>query len=700
MAKRDALTIAPVQAGASFGATVVTDYERNAADGTVVVHDGEVYCAWTETLQGTVDVDTQPVLTAGPYIARWNGASWDYVAGAPSPFEDVNVIEPNNTDPTQIGGFFRHGVKLASDGANLYLAYKVLYQTFVVTHTGIHGDTYVVGYGWKVKVWQYDGAAWTQLGEIATTINNQSGDQGQAGEIALSASPAQVGACYLAYYEDGIAGVTTSDPFFANFWVAGYGSDAFAPEGPDGWEGIGNARGRVDYTMRGGGDDLALYWTIPDSGSLEIGDGDGGSAGDPGPNVLANGDFSDGDTGWSGRPPAGWSDLFSEPRDLRFAAGHADIYEGTGTEQRSLPSDRAHGLIYIGDEWTPENGSAWRLSYTFERLHELYTNNAPWGIEADHGVTIFYGSKGRAPSLGPDSFNSIFSIGSIPTEGVAATFFWDFTVDTTGAPSAEWVFALAGTQQTFTGVTPFDHYGYAYRISNVELRPIPSPSPSGGSGGLPRGEQVNVWKRGPQTPIPISAWEPTAVDFYGLHVSDVDARTGKRYLGAGLQKPPDDAVTVRSLSEPDSFIRDYLYLIEVDPAAPSSWSPISTPQIGAAAGGGVGTYPLSIESDDDNLWVIAGLSADDLAREFWSIGDQCRDNEWIGWGDHLVLSNRFFFGGDGHNDVVEHDDAFWNARIEGATDDSLPGDICVVRLPICRGCQACPSAGLHIWSRL
>lgn len=162
-----------------------TQHSGPFPDPYLAAHNGELYLAWAE-------LDSPN--NHGPYVAVWTGTAWSVVGTG---FETDSVA-------------LRASPLLASDGTNLYLAY-LIEQAQTVGNPCASGTIQVVGY--SARVWKYDGTSWTDLGTLISgsgghlPVTSMMGENGPGGGgraiLGLSASPDEVGACYIALYEDG-----------------------------------------------------------------------------------------------------------------------------------------------------------------------------------------------------------------------------------------------------------------------------------------------------------------------------------------------------------------------------------------------------------------------------------------------------------------------------------------------------------------
>lgn len=190
-------------------------------------------------------------------------------------------------------------------------------------------------------------------------------------------------------------------------------------------------------------------------------------------NILSNGDFNAGSDGWSGDPPADWGQWSESPDSLDFGTpSEADIYLGQHTERNQIgyTDHKRSGLVYVGDEWTPDLFSNWLLTFDWKRIGELDTNNPPYGIGGALGFQ--FGPRTGGAPLGNES--------TWYPESNAGQYDWQrvgiqFQVEPNGflaslAPvSAEWQFALTGARAWVSPSVPATAYGFAFAIRNVSL---------------------------------------------------------------------------------------------------------------------------------------------------------------------------------------------------------------------------------------
>jgi hypothetical protein len=180
-----------------------------ANHGSMCIHQGEPYVAWTELR----DADAHE--EKGPYVARWNGSDWELLpdtgdalipdwAGSQLDFQGPEFWGPGvmvaRGDPS-----------LASDGTNLYLAVKGAIAWKYVLHPGPPPVFYYVP-RWSILVWQWDGATWTEYGpgfvsgtgdvgvfSVAGWQTYGGGSDVHGSQLSLVASADMPGGCYLAY---------------------------------------------------------------------------------------------------------------------------------------------------------------------------------------------------------------------------------------------------------------------------------------------------------------------------------------------------------------------------------------------------------------------------------------------------------------------------------------------------------------------
>lgn len=177
-------------------------------DGSITIHQGVPYVAWFE--QG-LDGDT--LYLRGPYVAKWNGSDWDLLAGTGSALIPDWAATDTGVESWGPGVMTLRGdAVLASDGSNLYLACKGALAFQYLLHPGPPPVFYYAS-RWSILVWKWDGASWTEFGPGFTVGVGDLGvfsmidwsmaaeDQAVASSspISLVASPAEVGACYVAY---------------------------------------------------------------------------------------------------------------------------------------------------------------------------------------------------------------------------------------------------------------------------------------------------------------------------------------------------------------------------------------------------------------------------------------------------------------------------------------------------------------------
>lgn len=214
----------------AFGACAQPDwFEFPQSTVDMCVHQGELYVIWVEL----EDNGAGDHFVMGPYVKKWNGASWVAVGNAPVD-NDVNLNQARfNADkfsaPTWLPAGHRTypGMpKIASDGTDLYIAYTCMINAaaadppangnywpcgdpygVVVPANGAHNRWFARG----VVVRQLNGSNWDLIDIIPATTNNsryepQGAQVNDISEIRLCASPAEPGVCYVAFAEWGIAG--------------------------------------------------------------------------------------------------------------------------------------------------------------------------------------------------------------------------------------------------------------------------------------------------------------------------------------------------------------------------------------------------------------------------------------------------------------------------------------------------------------
>jgi hypothetical protein len=246
----------------SSGAQAGSDMSQsgNAVDsGNMAVFDDELYWAWAE--QGDGD---------GPYIAKWNAGTsdWDIVADATVFGETLQVTRP----------------KLATDGESLFFSYLAHRDASWHDCHDPAGSTTVDENPFFAQVWKFDGTTWTYLGQVGCgcVINDGSyGDEFAAGDsssdtLELTASPAEPGACYVAFFEEGYEGPNAlTYPASRHLTVAGFGTSTLGevnfdgllfqpdrPTDPDTHECLAStnfAPQAFSIRLVGSGDDLTLY---------------------------------------------------------------------------------------------------------------------------------------------------------------------------------------------------------------------------------------------------------------------------------------------------------------------------------------------------------------------------------------------------------------------------------------------------------
>lgn len=177
-------------------------------------------------------------------------------------------------------------------------------------------------------------------------------------------------------------------------------------------------------------------------------------------------------SGW-----AGWSIPYDSNN---LGGGDYQAYTGTGSKSGTgVPADdNQHGLIYGADDWTPADFTYWKLTYTVRRIVEQaghWANGITnYGIDTDEGALVSYGPQGGLGGGGGvisagKSYNSVTGDPLRPPEltGDWVTVTKTLFVDTSG--SVPWYVGFAGTKQPYTGVAPFNQYGYAFEIKDVSL---------------------------------------------------------------------------------------------------------------------------------------------------------------------------------------------------------------------------------------
>jgi hypothetical protein len=237
--------------GAQIGSAMSQSGE-NIDSGNMGVYDGELYWAWTE--QGDA---------AGPYVAKWNeGTSdWDVIA-------DQTVFEPGSTFSSRLP-------VLRTDGTYLYLTYLAERPISILDCRNLPDGTLDIT-PFFAQVWRYDGATWTFLGDLGCgCVINDGGGEDASVALELTAGPAEVGACYVAFFEEGYEGPNaTQYPASRHLTVAGFGTSTlgevsfddllFQPDRPV--DEIGRCDGSTDFaaqlfSMRlvDTGENLTLY---------------------------------------------------------------------------------------------------------------------------------------------------------------------------------------------------------------------------------------------------------------------------------------------------------------------------------------------------------------------------------------------------------------------------------------------------------
>jgi len=205
---------------------------------------------------------------------------------------------------------------------------------------------------------------------------------------------------------------------------------------------------------------------------------------------------------------------------------------------------------------------------------------------------------------------------------------------------------------------------------------------------------IQVW-----TPIATAAIPAVAFDWAETteHVLAARAATidGARYL----------AVVVDNFSESiSSFLwRNDIVVKAIDPTDATTVGHIDAREpahdhgtVGPRNPSGGTFHPVQVLVEPDNFWLVAAAE-DDVPGSvaIWNLDRQC--SVMTNWnGAHLAK------GLTGHLGVI-YQDAFWfyamQENILGAASPDLYYAH-VMRTPICRGCVACESAGLHVWRRV
>jgi hypothetical protein len=236
-------------AGAQIGSSM-SQTGADIIDGSMAVHQGDLYWTWTELTSGS-----------GPYVAKWNGTDWDVIA-------DESTFAPSGLSILP---------QLASDGENLFLAYATATSKTASDCRNPGSDLTLNQY--TARCWKFDGAAWTHLGDIdpGPVINRAAADAA-SNTLELSASPDEVGACYVAFFSEGFEGGNAALYWFSRhltvegFGTSTLGSISFAGllwnpprdfgTGADAGKCVAPAEaGPEGFSMRlvGSGDKLALY---------------------------------------------------------------------------------------------------------------------------------------------------------------------------------------------------------------------------------------------------------------------------------------------------------------------------------------------------------------------------------------------------------------------------------------------------------
>ncbi len=216
--------------------------------GDMGVYNGELYWGWTEDVDGV-----------GPYVAKWNGSAWDIIA-------DETIFTPSfkSTLP-----------KFATDGVNLFFAYLTNMESIISDCRSLVDGT-ITFHPFFARVWKFDGTSWTDLGRTGTgLVFNDVGEDQSSVALELSASPAEVGACYAAFFEEGYEG-TNAALYWASrhLTVSGFGTstlgdvffDSLLFEPARDRDGFGRCIAPDDFAPQGfqmrlvaSGDDLTFY---------------------------------------------------------------------------------------------------------------------------------------------------------------------------------------------------------------------------------------------------------------------------------------------------------------------------------------------------------------------------------------------------------------------------------------------------------
>lgn len=181
-------------------ATGPTLSQRNPADSLVdcCFHRGNLYVIWVEPAWDGFDR-----VPRGPYVKVWNGASWLSLGGEISGITPAGHLmqsaEPGEPDGTV---YYPARPRLASDGTSLYAAYTV----HVAAAEGTVGARYAIVLRWTGSTWELYGSMPPETNNTAVLGLDTSGRYSR--DISLSASPAEPGVCYLAFWETGVLGTT------------------------------------------------------------------------------------------------------------------------------------------------------------------------------------------------------------------------------------------------------------------------------------------------------------------------------------------------------------------------------------------------------------------------------------------------------------------------------------------------------------
>ena len=193
-------------------------------------------------------------------------------------------------------------------------------------------------------------------------------------------------------------------------------------------------------------------------------------------NILSNGDFSGGSTGWSDTPPADWDNWNKTVHQIDYNTASASVYLGKGT--KLLPvgpgvDNARSGLVYVGNEWTPDLFSNWLISLEWRRIAEVETNNSPYGLGLGLPLSFNWGARTHCAPYGSGQGGWWYPVSeskALDWQSVSMVISAEpnnFLGG--GTPSSYWQFSIVGGWAWVSPAVAATTYGDGFEVRNVSL---------------------------------------------------------------------------------------------------------------------------------------------------------------------------------------------------------------------------------------